>query len=132
MEQTLNDFIQFLKLNKAGEFQAALVSDGFHTFAELYAYRMAYNAALFNEFASAGKYEVHKSRCHEDGLPCFGGGWFVVVAELPTGQITNHYPLADWDHFRIPERERANPWDGHTPAVALQRLLALGKEEADA
>lgn len=35
------------------------VSDGFHTFDELYHYRMLYNAAFFNSLE--GKYEVHKS-----------------------------------------------------------------------
>lgn len=54
-----------------------------------------------------------------------GGGWFVVVAQLPTGQITNHYPMKDWEQFQIPERERANEWDGHTPEVALNRLKGM-------
>lgn len=35
------------------------VSDGFHTFDELYHYRMLYNAAFFNSLE--GKYDVHKS-----------------------------------------------------------------------
>lgn len=35
------------------------ISDGFHTFDELYHYRMLYNAAFFNSLE--GKYEVHKS-----------------------------------------------------------------------
>ena len=66
-------------------------SDGYHTFNELYDYRRVYNAALFNEWASQGKYDVHKSWKHSDGKDCFGGGWFIVVAELPTGQASNHY-----------------------------------------
>lgn len=100
-------------------------SDGYHTFRELYAYRKAYNALLFNEWASRGLFDVHKSRKHSDGEPCFGGGWFIVVAQMPTGQISNHYKDEDWDLFRVPERERGNEWDGHTPQVALERLLKL-------
>lgn len=38
-----------------------------------------------------GKYEVHKSYRHADGELCFGGGWFIVMANLPTGQVSNHY-----------------------------------------
>ena len=38
------------------------VSDGYHTFNELYEYRLLYNAALFNELAKQGLYDVHKSR----------------------------------------------------------------------
>ena len=129
MEKMINEFIQFLKKEKPEEFHAGNISDGFHAFDELYAYRMAYNAALFNEFALQNKYDVHKSLKHHDGELCFGGGWFVVVAELPTGQVTNHYPIKDWDLFRIPEKPKANEWDGHTPAEGLRRLNTLGEEE---
>lgn len=104
-------------------------SDGYHTFNELYDYRRAYNAALFNEWAAQGKYDVHKSLRHSDGELCFGGGWFVVVAELPTGQITNHYKDKYYDEFQFIERERANPYDGHTPQEALERLQQLLKGE---
>lgn len=40
------------------------ISDGFHSFDELYHYRMLYNAAFFNSLE--GKYEVHKSYRHSD------------------------------------------------------------------
>lgn len=66
------------------------VSDGYHTFNELYRYRMLYNAAFFNELAK-GDVKVCKSHKHYDGEECFGGGWFILMAELPTGQISNHY-----------------------------------------
>ena len=98
------------------------VSDGYHTFNELYHYRMLYNAALFNEWAAQGLYDVHKSLRHSDGEYCFGGGWFVVVAELPTGQITNHYEDKYYDLFHFIERKQANKWDGHTPADVAKRL----------
>lgn len=78
------------------------ISDGFHSFDELYHYRMLYNAAFFNSLE--GKYEVHKSYRHADGELCFGGGWFIVMAYLPTGQVSNHYRIEDWNLFNIPER----------------------------
>jgi hypothetical protein len=99
------------------------VSDGYHTFNELYEYRMLYNAALFNEFAKQGLYDVHKSRKHSDGEYPFGdSNWFIVMAELPTGQISNHYEMKDWDNFQIPEKEVANKWDGHSPRDVTNRL----------
>ena len=99
------------------------VSDGYHTFNELYEYRMLYNAALFNEFAKQGLYDVHKSRKHSDGeYPFRDSNWFIVMAELPTGQISNHYEMKDWDKFQIPEKECANAWDGHTPKDVAERL----------
>lgn len=99
------------------------VSDGYHTFNELYEYRMLYNAALFNEFAKQGLYDVHKSRKHSDGEYPFGdSNWFIVMAELPTGQISNHYEMKDWDKFQIPEKSLANEWDGHSPKDVAERL----------
>ncbi len=101
-------------------------SDGYHTFAELYHYRMLYNALLFNEWARQGMYGVHKSLRHSDGELCFGGGWFVVSAQLPTGQVTNHYLIADdWYRFQVPIRNTAAEWDGHTPQDAAHRMEAF-------
>ena len=129
-------------------------SDGYHTFNELYEFRKTYNAALFNEWArdyfksmepykdvplsklhpeiqvflknNKPKYDVHKSWKHNDGELCFGGGWFIVVAVLPTGQISNHYKAKDWDLFKIPALEKAKyEFDGHTPSDVVARLNAL-------
>ena len=116
-------------------------SDGYHTFKELYEIRKAYNVALFNEWGSqtiaekkvggaiiktVGKYLVHKSWKHHDGELCFGGGWFIVVAVLPTGQISNHYKAEDWDLFNIPEVEKAPfPFDGHTTQDVIDRLINI-------
>lgn len=98
------------------------ISDGYHTFSELYEFRKLYNAALFNQWAAMGKNEVHKSRCHSDGELCFGGGWFIVVAMLPTGQISNHYPISDWELFKCVELPKAYEYDGHTSKDVMDRL----------
>jgi len=101
-------------------------SDGYHTFKELYEFRKAYNVALFNEWAKQGKYDVHKSKRHYEGDECFGGGWFIVVAVLPSGQISNHYEMDYWDLFHCEETEKAKyPWDGHNGADVISRLLSL-------
>lgn len=102
------------------------ISDGYHTFNELYYYRMLYNAAFFNLLP---KEWVHKSKKHHDGEECFGGGWFIVMANLPTGQVSNHYELKDWDLFQIPEKEIADEWDGHTPQEAAERLYKYLQEK---
>lgn len=130
------------------------LSDSYHTYDELYEFRKMYNAVLFNEWAKdyfkhlqvyAGiapdklhqetklmlknlkpKYNVHKSWKHNDGELCFGGGWFIVSAMLPTGLISNHYKAEDWDLFKVPEVEKALfEFDGHTGADVLKRLKAL-------
>jgi hypothetical protein len=103
--------------------------DEYHTMDELYDYRMLYNALAFNAWAAAGTYPVVKSWRHSDGELCFGGGWFIVVAALPTRPVANHYKAEHWDLFAIPE---ATPptYDGHTPAIAAERMRALLNSEA--
>lgn len=118
-------------------------SDGYHTFDELYEFRKIYNAALFNQWAkqqtinpkwaiednqpvNLPKFDVHKSWRHHDGELCFGGGWFIVVAVLPTGQISNHYKAKDWELFKIPSVEKAKfEFDGHTSQDVIERLKSL-------
>ena len=136
----INDLIQ--DGSKRDRIDANDVSDGYHTFGQLYDCRLAYNVALFNEWGLEHlmykqgligsnvpikpKYNVHKSFKHHDGELCFGGGWFIVVAVLPTGQISNHYKLEDWDLFKIPETEKALvEFDGHTTDDVIDRLIAL-------
>ena len=102
------------------------VSDGYHTFNELYYYRMLYNAAFFNLLPKSW---VHKSKRHHTGEECFGGGWFIVMANLPTGQISNHYELKNWDLFQVPEKEFADEWDGHTPQEVAERLKRYLQQE---
>lgn len=102
-------------------------SDGYHTFKELYEFRNLYNAAWFNDLAYENRFDVHKSKKHHEGDYCFGGGWFIVMAELPTGQISNHYPLEDWDLYQVPEKEKANKWDGHTSQDVAKRIKAYLK-----
>lgn len=99
-------------------------SDGYHTFKELYEFRLLYNAALFNEWAAQEKFDVHKSQRHNDGELCFGrDDYFIVVATLPTGQISNHYPMSDWELFKCKAVEKAKAqWDGHTSQDVARRL----------
>ena len=108
------------------------VSDGYHTFGELYEYRLVYNALWFNSLSKhfnkngvVNPYNVHKSERHNGGEKCFGGGWFIVMAQLPTGQVSNHYEMKYWNYFDIPIQQRADRWDGHTPQEALERMKGV-------
>ena len=101
-------------------------SDGLHTFNELYDHRRVLTAALFNEWVIARpEFAVQKSWHHSDGQLCFGGGWFIVVAELPAGQISYHYEEIYWDLFKIPEYTTPHEYDGHTAQDVVTRLTAL-------
>jgi hypothetical protein len=94
------------------------LSDGYHTFDQLYDFRREYNAALVN----SGVWPSHKSHRHHDGELCFGGGWFIVMMETPFGQISNHYECKYWDEFHCEEKYVADEWDGHTDEDVLERL----------
>lgn len=141
----IQDNIDELNNKEKGGRQVAQLSDGYHTFDELYEFRKMYNAALFNEWAKENKdskevreghnelfndtiefkpkYNVHKSWKYYDGEDCFGGGWFIVSAMLPTGLISNHYRAEDWDMFKVPEKPKALfPFDGHTSNDVLNRI----------
>ena len=109
-------------------------SDGFHTFNELYEFRMLLNAALFNEWYYANlehwkDYDypcphVYKSKLHSDGtVPFNDPNWFIVVAELPSvGQISFHYENKHWELFRFPESDLPPEYDGHSPQDSIIRL----------
>jgi len=104
------------------------LDDMYYQIQELYEFRLIYNAHLFNEWAKTRKYEVYKSRRHHDGKLCFDGEWFVVVAILPTGQITNHYHIKDWELFKIPTYGKVkDEFDGHTSCDVLERLKGVIK-----
>jgi hypothetical protein len=98
------------------------VSDGFHSFDELYDHRclnfLAFQA-LWHQ-AALPYSGAWKSRRHHDDTAF--NGWFIAGLELPQGQITYHLPDKFWDLCKAPERERAPVWDGHTSQDVIERL----------
>lgn len=115
------------------------VSDGYHTFGELYDHRITLFIALCKmhnyqplRCSIDGKTEIDcslpwKSKKHSDGELCFGGKWFIAGLWRTKGrQITYHLPIERWNecHF-IEELDKAPKWDGHTPADVLERLKNL-------
>ena len=95
------------------------ISDGFHTFADLYEQRLILSAAL----AKNNPY-AWKSKRHEDGSVPFGGGWFIMGFDTDDGCYTYHYELKDWDLFQCKELDKGKPWDGHT-SKDVRRLLSI-------
>ena len=96
------------------------MSDGYHTFNGLYYQRMVLFAAL----VKAHKDKAWKSWKHEDGEPCFGGGWFIVGIDTPKGSYTYHYEDKYWNWFECEELPVGKHWDGHIE-VDVTRLLSL-------
>lgn len=96
------------------------MSDGYHTFNGLYYQRMVLFAAL----VIAHNDKAWKSWKHDDGEPCFGGGWFIVGIDTPQGSYTYHYEDKYWNWFECEELPVAKHWDGHTEED-VTRLLSL-------
>ena len=96
------------------------LSDGFHTFRQLYYQRMM----LFATIVKQNKEKAWKSLRHEDGELCFGGGWFIVGIDTPEGSYTYHYEDNYFSLFDCEELECGKHWDGHTEKDVI-RLLSL-------
>jgi len=117
------------KINKAQSIKPEIssglgsVSDGYHTFDELYDHRVT----LFGALCLAYPALSWKSRLHSDGTSM--DGWFVAGMRLPSGMITYHIPDSEWSKmfYLVTELELAPKWDGHTPADVVQRLREIGK-----
>ena len=96
------------------------ISDGYHTFNSLYNQRLYLFAALVNAYREY----AWKTKKHEDGELCFGGGWFLVGITTPDGDYSYHYELKDWDLFDCRELDVAPHFDGHTDKD-VPRLMSL-------
>ena len=93
------------------------MSDGYHTFNELYHHR----AVLFSVICNAMPDKAWKSKRHDTGD--MYDGMFIVGIETNHGQATYHYDVDPyWDMFNVPELEYAPKWDGHTPQEAINRI----------
>ena len=58
------------------------ISEGYHTFSELYDHRIMLFLALMKAASDAGL-ECGWSRRHDDGELCFGGGWVIGWINCP-------------------------------------------------
>lgn len=95
------------------------ISDGYHTFDELYYHRMV----LFSLVCNANPEVAWKSKQHHDGT-MFDETSFICGIETPEGQYSYHYHLDHWDKFKVKELEFAPEWDGHMPKD-ITRLYSL-------
>jgi hypothetical protein len=101
------------EVNHKGE-----ISDGYHTFNELYYHRMI----LFSVICKAHKRRAWKSWKHDDGT--MYDNYFIVGIQTEEGQYTYHYHKDYWDMFNVQELKIAPKWDGHQPKD-ITRLLSL-------
>lgn len=103
------------------------VSDGYHTFDELYQHRVELFIALCRTRSKLFQqdYSCWKSKLHSDGT--MFEGWFILGTNTPAGeQITYHLPIDKWQETEFAQiLEKAPEWDGHTSDDVLTRLRSL-------
>lgn len=95
------------------------VSDGHHTFDDLYMHRTVLFACLCNQENYPD--DVFKSRHHSDGT--MYDGFFIAGVNTTFGWVTYHCENKYWDLFDVRELDMAPEWDGCTPAQGLMRLV---------
>lgn len=103
---------------------AARVSDGYHTFEELYSHRNE----LFVLILSFVKDSAWKSKYDSDGTHF--DGWFVAGIFKDSGeQITYHLPIRYWHKLSfITTLDKAPTFDGHTSDDVLNRLDSFSRK----
>lgn len=116
-EALINNLIKKEKVN------TNLISDGYHTFGELYEHRITLFITLvrmLKHLTSSPDY-VWRTKTDPD--------WFVLGVGSKAGeQITYHLPMSKWEEtnfaFELSQEQRPK-YDGHTSKDVLDRLNKL-------
>jgi hypothetical protein len=94
------------------------ISDGYHTFAELYQHRVSLFVRLCRTMPDQCAWKRDKDT----------PGWIILYCELPeNGQVSYHIPdlyisrLGFWGIKENPEYK----WDGHDSSVVIYRLESI-------
>lgn len=124
-EQQINELI------KQEGIDTNLISDGYHTFGELYEHRnrifiqlCAIHDTLASEYGEPD-YVAWKTKVHSDGS-VWEGSFLLGIGKEKGKQITYHLPMSYWNElFWAKELDKAPEWDGHTSVDVLERLKAL-------
>lgn len=104
------------------------ISDGYHTFDELYDHRITLWIAVCRLVRNDPQYQyrdVWRTQLHSDGSRF--DGWFVLGMTNEKGQqLTYHLPESRWEECSFATaREKAPEFDGHTSADVLERIKSL-------
>lgn len=133
------DVINLLILENIDTVDTNNVSDGYHTFGELYEHRIqnfitlcrtisnlrAYVQGLLQQPGDMTKF-AWMSTLHSDGTNY--EGWFILGLGMEKGeQITYHLPISKWEECAkfAQKLDKAPEFDGHTSQDVLDRLKNL-------
>src|SRR5688500_15781523 len=98
------------------------ISDGYHTFGELYEHR---NNLFIKLCKTHPEIPTWRSKLHSDGTGF--DGWFIIGMYKEKGkQISYHLPLSMWEETNFAETlEKAPEFDGHKSKDVLERIKNL-------
>jgi hypothetical protein len=126
--ESVNQILKFMKEDTGLDMN--LISDGYHTFGELYDHRIRLyilSCKMIKLFDAINVQEsdhtpIWRSKLHHDGSNY--EGWFIMGIRKEKGkQISYHLPITYWDECDFAETlDRAPEFDGHTSADVLVRL----------
>ena len=100
------------------------ISDGSHTFGDLYYQRMMLTSVIAKAIMSTKNLgTVRRSKLHDDGT--MFKDYFIIYFTTPDGNFSYHYHMDNWDNFWfVPEVDKAIKWDGHSD-LDVNRLLSV-------
>lgn len=101
------------------------ISDGYHTFGELYSHRNILFVKLAKFIKSENNRHVWRSIRQSDGS--MDKDWFIMGIGKDAGdQISYHLPISMWEQTMFAETlDKAPEWDGHSSNDVLLRLTEL-------
>jgi hypothetical protein len=125
--KAVNNIIQSNKKVQKEEFNIGQISDGYHTFDELYEHRIELWITVCKLISTDPYSNLNpwKTTVHSDGS--VWNGWFLLGIEKEPGkQITYHLPMSRWEECFFAETlDKAPLYDNHSSNDVLQRLKTL-------
>lgn len=118
----INELIK--KYSEIGIISSKNISDGHHTFREIYNERFILFCVICNIFPELS----WKAKKHfdEENDSMYEGD-FIAGINTPEGVVTYHIKLKYWDLFDITEINRAPKYDNYTSEDVMNRILSLIK-----
>lgn len=114
-----------LRENKINQTDVSNVSDGYHTFGELYDHRNL----LFLNLALANPAIAFKTRLNDKKEAW--EGWFILGINTEFGQITYHLPDEFWIAAGVKEIEYNFDYDGHNSDDVCNRLSLFAAAQVE-
>lgn len=116
----INDLIEDSGINKDN------ISDGSHTFSELYKHRSILYVTLCKLLAKENNYYIWRSKKHSDGGDSYEGYFVLGIGKDKGEQITYHILNKYWKDTNFAQTlDKAPDYDEHTSEDVLKRLKTI-------